>query len=205
MSINILVFEDKLGITTGYEIIWQQLLIKSRLIGAKVAKRKSFTVFQNKVQLLTHSGNRKMPGFNPDPRVQQQLLSWVESQIATVKPDITLCMDQALTFIVNPEWNQSTIDNLRGGVYRVMDRPFMIMLPISAWHQKKSEKDIARLNEGFTDKEEWEEEHGGDETDSEVINGMWLEPMVVPYGKFVLVTDLEKAFRIIQRERTIQL
>jgi hypothetical protein len=203
--IKILLFEDKLGVTQAYQSIWQLLLLRAGMGGASVAHRKTFTAFGNRIQLLFRNGNRVAPGFNPDPDAQRMLATWVESQITTIKPDIVLCCDAALTFLVNPEWNQSTLDNLRGGAYEIHGVPFLITLPITVWHQKKNEKDLARLNEGYTDKEKWEIDHGGDQTDSEELNGMWLEPMTIPYGKFVLQADLNKAHRIIQKRKLLEI
>lgn len=196
----IILFEDKLGISQGYEYIWDGLLAKVGLIGVPIYRRNSFRKFGNSFQLLTRKGNRKAPGFNPDIRIQRILVKWIQSELKEIQPGLCIVMDPAILFILNPDWNQATIDNLRGGVYYVDGVPFLVSFPISAWHNQKKEKDIARLNEGFTDEDEWEAEHGGDETDGDSENmQIWLEPMAVPYGKFVLQKDLEKAKRVYER------
>lgn len=208
---KILLFEDKLGITAGYESIWRNLLVKAGLIGVDVIHRNAHTALGKRHQLLVRKGNRKAPGFNPDPRVINAVATWAGSQIALTKPDLCLCMDPALLFMANPDWDQATLDNLRGGVYKVDGIPFIIMLGIAAWHNKKREKDIAKLNDGYTDREEWEEEHrsesesgdesgdeGDDEERHEEVGHVWLEPVSIPYGKFVLLKDLEKANRILR-------
>lgn len=191
----ILLFEDKLGITTGYEGIWNSLLLKVGLAGTDVYRRNIYQRLGDKVSLLTRSGNRKSPGFNPDPSVKRVVQAWVDSQIDAVQPDLIICMDPAILWLFNPEWDQATLDNLRGGVYYLGRIPVVITLGISAWHNKKREKDIARLNDGFTDQEDWEEEFGGDETDSETTN-VWIEPLSIPYGRFILTADLQKAKRV---------
>lgn len=201
MQQNVLLFEDKLGISSGYESIWTNLLMNSGLVGKDIVRRNSFRSLGTKVQLLVKHGNRKAPGFNPDPQARHQIRQWVMSQVQNVAPAAIICMDPAILFIFNPDWDQATLDNLRGGVYKLLGIPTVVTLPITAWHTQKKEKDIARMNEGFIEEEEWEEEHGGDETDSE-LNQLWLEPLVVPYGKFVLRSDLEKLARILRRQKS---
>lgn len=198
MSRSILLFEDKLGISTGYESIWQSLLLKSGLAGIEVNRRNSFRSLSSKVMLLTRSGNRKAPGFNPDGRAQGIISQWVRAQCSILKPDAIICMDPAILFMFNPDWNQATLDNLRGGVYAVGKIPVVIMLPITAWHTTKKETDIARMNEGYTSESEWEEEHGGDETDAD-LNQLWIEPVSVPFGRWILKADLLKTRRILER------
>lgn len=199
-SQKILLFEDKLGISVGYENIWVSLLMKTGLHQHEIIRRNSFKTLGRKVELLTKKGNRKSPGFNPDQQAQYQIRQWVNTQIQTLDPSAIICMDTAILFLFNPDWDQATLDNLRGGVYKAFNKPVLISLPITAWHTQKKEKDIARMNEGFTEEEEWDTEHGGDETDSEV-NKIWIEPIVVPYGKFVLRSDLEKLARILKRQK----
>lgn len=191
----VLLLEDKLGISTGYEGIWQSLLAKTGFVGIDIHRRNIYKSLGAKVQLLTRSGNRIAPGFNPDPKVKRTVSEWVNMQVDSIRPDLILCMDPAVLWLFNPDWDQATLDNLRGGVYYLDGIPVVVMVGISAWHNKKREKDIAKLNDGFTDKEEWEEEHGGDETDSETTN-IWIEPLSIPYGRFILTADLQKARRV---------
>ena len=194
-----LLFEDKLGITAGYESIWQQLLLQQGFSGVSVERRSAYKALGGKLQLLIRKGNRVSPGFNPDPTTRRLVRTWVEQQMNIVKPTVCICMDPSLLFLFNEDWDQSTLDNMRGGHYEFLGVSFIISLGISAWHNKKSQKDIARLNEGYTDKEEWEAEHGGDEQDTEGLGAIWLEPVSVPYGKFVLRADLGKANRVMRR------
>lgn len=200
MTPKILLFEDKLGITSGYESIWQSILLQARLVDVRILRRNSYSYFGNRVPLLSRKGNRKQPGFNPDPRVQNLITRWIENECEQVLPTICICMDPALMFLANPDWDQATGDNLRGGNYRIMGRPWVFTLPISAWHRKKSEKDIAKLNEGYVDKEEWEEDHGGDSQDTEQAGAIWMEPVTVPEGRFVLRADIAKAGRVLRKE-----
>lgn len=201
MSKSILLFEDKLGISSGYEGIWQSLLLKTGLTGFETIRRNSFRSLGNKVQLLERQGNRKAPGFNRDSRSMAVVDRWARNQIRIINPSIVLCMDPAILFLCNPNWDQATLDNLRGGVYTIESIPFLIMLPISTWHTQKKESDIARMNDGFTIESEWDEERqlDEDELNQTDMNRLWIEPVVVPYGRFILSTDLSKAKRIIER------
>lgn len=194
-----LLFEDKLGITAGYESTWQQLLLKEGFGGVVVDRRSAYKALGDRIQLLIRKGNRVSPGFNPDYQTQRVIREWVEMQLSNVKPTVCICMDPSLLFLFNEDWDQATLDNMRGGHYEYLGVSFIISLGISAWHAKKSQKDIARLNDGYADKEEWEAEHGGDEQDTEGLGAIWMEPVSVPYGKFVLRADLGKANRVMRR------
>jgi len=196
----VLIFEDKLGISSGYESIWAHLMMSSGFANYDLIRRNSFRSLGKSMQLLVKKGNRKTPGFNPDEQVQYRIRQWVMSQITALKPVGILCMDPVMLFMLNPDWDQATLDILRGGVYRIQEIPTIVTLPISAWHNKKQMKDIARMNEGHVEEDEWEESHGGDETDSE-YNSIWMEPVVVPYGKFVLSADIKKLARVIGDKR----
>lgn len=191
----ILVFEDKLGITAGYESIWASLIMSCGFVKYDVIRRNSYRSLGKSMQLLVKKGNRVTPGFNPDEQTQHRIRQWAMSQIQAVRPAGILCMDPVILFMLNPDWDQATLDTLRGGTYRILEIPVVVTLPISAWHVKKQMRDIARMNEGHTERDEWEESHGGDESDLE-LNHMWLEPTVVPYGKFVLRADIMKLARI---------
>ncbi len=197
---NIILFEDKLGISDGYRDLWASLLLVHEFAGVNVIRRSAYRIFGKQLPLLIAKGNRKTPGFNPDGHVQNVLRSWVNQEIDFLKPIICLCMDPSILFLFNPDWNQSTIDTLRGGVYLHRKVPFVIMFPISAWHSKKKQKDIARLNDGYSDKEEWEAQQELDESDKEEADmHVWLDPVSVPYGKFVLHSDLAKANRVYKK------
>lgn len=198
MQRPILLFEDKLGISEGYEGIWNMLLVKAGLQGVQIYRRNAHRGFGNKFRLLTQKGNRTQPGFNEDPAVQKILTQWMVAQIDVLQPALCLCSDPALFYSFNADWNQATSDNLRGGHYIAHRKHFVILFGMSAWYANKREKDIARLNDGFTDEKEWEEEHGGDETDTEMTQ-IWVEPLSVPYGRFTLEMDLKKTNRLYRR------
>ena len=207
MAKRILWFEDKLGVTDGYMPIWTGLMAASKLPNGfsllsidfiRASCYKSLNSLG--LQFLVKQGNRIQPGFNPDESVQHRLTSWVMESIKRADPIMCISTDPALGFLANPDWSQATSDNLRGGVYEVANRPWLCTLPISAWHQKKSSKDIAKLNEGYTNKQDWEEDREEDEEDdSDAKENFWMEPYTVPEGKFVLRADMMKAARITYR------
>lgn len=122
-------------------------------------------------------------------------------------------MDPAILFLLNPDWKQCTLDTLRGGVYIHLGIPWVVCLPITAWHSKAKAKDIAKLNEGFLEKGDFEEfkaereseedDDEDDEVDEEDDRAKmeWHDPIVIPYGRIVLRFDLQKMARLLGRLR----
>lgn len=189
----VLLFEDKLGITDGYQSAWQSLCIANGL------NPQAFTRFslwriaalaRHVDKLLIRKGNRKSPGFNPATAdIVREVFT---KAVAAVNPEAILVMDVALLGLFEPDWGSATIDNMRGGVYDWQGIPVLITVPISAIHTQKKTKDIAMLNDGATSQDEWEE---GEHEEGE----FFMEPYVIPYGRFVLVSDLMKLSRILSR------
>lgn len=228
MTPKVLVFEDKSGISEGYLGIWQNLLYKAGLgkDNAVVERRSLYHSF-NTHDVLEWRKPRKQPGFNTRESNQRAIRLWLSDVISTHKPDLVICMDPALLFLCNPEWEQATIDKLRGGVYVLAGIPWVISMPVTAYYSKAKPKDIAKLNDGFLDKGEFEdfqregvtidaESDSEDEIDPNEakmiydrdsdddrhiarLMSQWHEPIVVPYGRIVLSFDLSKAGRILRR------
>lgn len=221
--INIVIFQDKLGITEAYRFIWEQMLLKAGILSPKIRfiKVKSYDHFHQS-ELLMWKGNRKSPGFIEDPGNQIRLLNWVKKTLMDSNAEFALFMDPALFFIVNQKWEQATSELLRGGMYEVklIDRnvPILVTVPISSVNRQMKPKDIAALNNGFADYEDWkamfdpdDEFDSDDDTDetSEVNQMEWYSPVIVPFGKFCLQMDLFKLRRWIKTrnemlERTIE-
>lgn len=208
---HILVFEDAVGITKGYRPIFDRILAKAGLTDStvRISLRSTYRRFDKRM-LLHWQPPRKTPGFNPKPAVQSQVRAFVDDCITQHEADFVLCMDPAILFLYNPDWTQAKLDTLRGGVYlyetpkgRVV--PSLVTLPMTAFHSKVSSKDIAKLNEGFTEKaefEEWKkEEEGEDEesSDSEDESMEWHEPITIAMGHIQLMFDFAKMARIIGR------
>lgn len=194
---TILVLEDKLGITDGYMPHWTSMCMSAGLGAQRLVRYsawKSPTLMGR--ALLVQKGNRKSPGFNPDLEIRGLLHSWAVESIVKSGARAVLCMDVALLGLVESRWEIATIDNLRGGLYwfDVGNRevPFLVTVPISAIHNQKKPKDIRRLNDGYESKDEWDED--ADEHDPDDI---WMEPYTIPYGRFVLMRDLQKLARIV--------
>lgn len=211
---HLLVFEDSVGITAGYKGIWHELLDKCGLQDTvvRVMVRSSYATFKKK-QHLEWKKTRKQPGFNTNPQMQQQVRSWVQHCIEQHKPDMIVCFDPALLFILNPIWQQATLDTLRGGLYIAMGLPWIVTLPLTAHHSKMKPKDIAKLNQGFVEKGDFEDYRNSieseDEDDEDEMNNAddehdssrmeWHEPIVIPYGRIVLEFDYQKVARILGR------
>ncbi len=201
---TILVFTDKLGITDGYKPHWQSLCLNA---GLSPQHMPQVTIWKTRLgysgKLLIQKGNRKSPGFNP--AVHDQVKAWFETQLDTYPSlEAVLIQDMALLGMVEPKWENAILDNLRGGVYEYKHGSRVILvlvsLPISAINSKKTPKDIRALNGGAESKDDWEErrERELESGDSEEITEeIFLEPYVIPYGRFVLFRDLMKLNRII--------
>ena len=225
MSHRILVFEDKLGITEGYKHAWNSMLLSAGLLGPQFSffhRKASQHIPQN--QLLHWSKQRKTVGFSQNPEHRTATLRWVLGQIQITKATFVVLMDPALLFIVNQDWNQATNEILRGGVYdiKVNDTQrlkFLVTVPISAINRSVKMKDIAALNNGISDKDEWDELRGrgmgmspvidedgnldeddDSDEDDEVRSMEWYNPITVPYGKFCIQSDLHKLGRLLRSD-----
>lgn len=212
--LRILVFPDAVGISEGYRGIWLRLL-SNHGVNEKTATiriRSSYSFIGNKSHLEWHK-KRKQPGFSTDFRIQQKLRAWVASCIEQERPNLVVIFDPALLFLVNDNWDQATLDKLRGSVYIVHNIPWIVTLPMTAFHTRAKPKDIAALNQGFTEKGEFNdymnEEDDDDidsaDTDDEKAKLEWHEPVVIPYGKIMLHFDWAKISRIMEKLRNVKI
>lgn len=187
---TVLVLEDKLGITSGYEYHWSRMC---ELAGLNSQNMRRISVWRSplkNLKLLTVKGNRKSPGFNPE--IIPQIREWLLGHCKTMQPEAIVIMDLACLGLVEPAWDIATMDNLRGGVYDFFGYTVIIIPPISAINTGKKPKDIRMMNEGVESKAEWEEEeHDEDE--------VWMEPYTIPYGRWVVQADLRKLHRILNK------
>ncbi len=210
-TMTILVFEDKLGITTGYEGHWSAMLHRVGIVERSVQR---YNLWKSPLartnQLIIKKGNRLSPGFNPDPIVQKRIKLWIDTLIQKTKPEVIVCMDLALLGQVEPMWDVATIDNMRGGLYNYHTYPWYVMTPISAINRKKSTKDIALMNKGATSKSEFDMRvvnitEDADSSDTDDDDGepeeIYFEPYFVPLGKWVFGADMNKLAKIIEEQR----
>jgi len=214
-----LVFVDAIGITSGYKPIWLKLLAKAGIteVNTHVTTRSSYQHISGKKH-LEWKKTRKQPGFNTDPTMQRRVESWVDDCVAMHKPDLVICFDPALLFLLNPDWSQATLDKLRGGLYIEKGIPWVVTLPLTAYHSRAKSNDIAKLNEGFVEKGEFEDfkkeidyenlnkdedddedDERDQESDNEKARMEWHEPVIIPFGKIVLGFDLAKVGRLLSR------
>ena len=210
-----MVFQDAIGVTAGYKGIWWKLLNGAGITeqNTHVVLRTSYSAFTNK-RHLEFRKTRKQPGFNSDPGMQSRVRSWVADCIAQHQPDLVVCFDVSLLFLLNPDWAQGTLDKLRGGLYIERGIPWVVTLPLTSYHSKAKSTDIAKLNQGFVEKGDFEDfkqeiqyDKVDDEDDeerdidqeNEDARMEWHEPVVIPFGKIVLQYDLEKVGRLLSR------
>lgn len=168
--------------------------------------------------MAIQKGNRKTPGFNPDPRVVDIVRRWFDEQVRKYNPDSIIITELSLLGIFEPNWKIAMIDSLRGGIYPYKKAdgsviPVMITVPISAINTQKKTKDIRAMNRGSESKSEWEEQrayeaqlNGIGDSESEDGSGeedeieeLFFEPYTIPYGRWVLAADLRKFFRVTGR------
>lgn len=215
---RVLVFMDAIGVTQNYKPIWWKLLNEAGITetNTHVTLRTSYTAFPKK-QHLEWRKTRKQPGFNSDASMQARVTAWVRSCIAQHEPDLIICFDPALLFLLNPDWSQATLDKLRGGLYIEFNLPWVVTLPLTSYHSKAKSTDIAKLNQGFVEKGdfqdykqelEYDELNSKDDSDdderdiddeNEKARMEWHEPVVIPFGKIVLRYDLQKVARLLSR------
>lgn len=189
----ILVLEDKLGITPGYQGHWASILAAA---GMSEANFRRISVWRSPVvkthMLLRKVGNRKSPGFNPD--ATPVIYRWLESMCTQFGAEAIICMDVAMLGVVEQDWSIATIDNLRGGVYRFKGIPFVVTPPITAINSQKKVKDIRALNDGAESKAEWDDEEHEDEE-------FFFEPYTIPYGRWIIQADIKKLGRVLITDR----
>lgn len=213
---RILLFEDKLGITAAYESQWDSMMLAAGFFSSTVIRASVWRKFGKTKQLVIKTGNRKTPGFNPDASIQAMLREWFTSEIERVQAEAVVIQELSLLGLFETRWPISMIDYMRGGIYpwtrkdgRVI--PVLITVPISAINTQKKTKDIRAMNQGAESKSEWEEQRafeqeiaGLDSSDGEAdsaedVEEYFFEPYTIPYGKWVLASDLRKLYRITKR------
>lgn len=185
----ILVLEDKLGITTGYMDVWDNLVIKAGF-SPQIFRRYSAwkSPVMSKYTLLVKKGNRKSPGFNQE--IQVPLRRWLDETIRGVFPEFIVCMDVALLGLFEANWNNATLDNMRGGVYSYGSTPVLIMTPISAVNRQRQVKDVRAMNDGAESEDEWKEDSQRDP------NELFIEPYTIRSGRWIFQSDLDKLHRL---------
>lgn len=227
---NLLVFEDIVGVQGGYKGLFREQLEKAGINekNTRVTSRSSYKIFTKK-QHLIWKPPRKHPGFNTAPDSKRRVFDWVNQCIQQHTPDLIVCFDPAILFIFNPDWAQATLDKLRGGLYLDLGIPAVITLPMTALHNKAKASDIAKLNQGFTEKGEFDDykkeielstltidndgdseaddsdddddDFGTSDVDSrnEESKMEWHEPIIIPFGKIMLEYDFGKVGRLLRR------
>lgn len=209
--LRILVVQDKLGITDAYRGHWNMMTLAAGLTQpwinfVFVSAWRDF----RQDQLLTFKHNRKTPGFNIDPLNQVKLLNWLKDKMELHRISMVVLMDPAFFFLVNQNWDQATTENLRGGVYTIKnargeDVTVLVTAPIHSINTQMKAKDIAALNNGISEREEFDELYGsGDESDSDEDDSddnearimEWYNPIVVPFGRHCFQSDLYKLGRL---------
>lgn len=185
----VLLLEDKLGITAGYMDVWENYVIKQGLQPNRFRRYSAWkSPIMSRHTLLIQKGNRKSPGFNPD--CQHALKNWFDDLLTQTLPEMIIVMDVALLGIFEPNWDNATMDNLRGGVYHYRGLVVLIMTPISAINKQRQLKDVRAMNDGSENEAEWDaEDHDPNE--------LYIEPYTIRSGKWIFQRDLAKMVRLL--------
>lgn len=187
----ILLLEDKLGITANYLPIWDSMLLRQGMMPAHFRR---FSIWKStvpeavKAKLLIQKGNRKTPGFNPE--VAGVVHGWVKHTVDSIKPEMIVLMDLALLGLIDPNWDTATIDNHRGGIYKIFGIQTLVMTPISAINTMRSVKDVRIMNDGAETKEEFMEDEDHDPEE------LFVEPYSIKSGRWIFRADLQKLARL---------
>lgn len=212
---RIIVFQDKLGISDAYEKPWESMLFKAGLFGKDFSfyRAKSYRNFPQNELLVVHPP-RKTPGFNDKPEFMARHYKWFCDQVKIHRATVALVMDPALLYLVNANWKQATCEILRGGIYEVPVHDnktvmFFVTVPIHSINRSVKQRDIAALNDGYTDKEDWEQtfiedrpdstpQDDEDDEDADELGAFWYAPLSIPYGQFCFQADMFKLGRILR-------
>lgn len=89
--------------------------------------------------------------------MQQKIKAWVQEVIRQHRASCVICMDAAMLFMMTDDQEIASLEKLRGGVYVLFGIPWVVSLPLTAYHKSAKAKDVAKLNEGFTEKGDFED------------------------------------------------
>ncbi len=62
-----------------------------------------------------------------------------------------------MLFMMTDDPEIASLEKLRGGCYVLFGIPWVVTLPMTAYHKSARSKDVAKLNEGFTEKGDFED------------------------------------------------
>jgi hypothetical protein len=103
--------------------------------------------------------------------MQQRMKAWISEAIRQHRASAVICMDPSMLFMMTDDLEIASLEKLRGGVYVLFGIPWIVSLPLTAYHKSAKAKDVAKLNEGFTEKGDFEDfmndEMGSDDDDED--------------------------------------
>lgn len=227
LSKPILYFCDPVGVTEGYQNLFQRLT-KNQAYPVSL-----YRVFP-KERILHYRGNRKSPGYSIEEGVLNDIRKAMQGLVDRYEPRLIVTSDPATLFLCVDDyqlaWNWMTIENARGGIYKAFGLSLLVTYPLTAWYSEIRERDIASANQGFGNEEDFERAHAswintqipapGESAESaEVAEGEAENPAValeneeshagedavffhpiktkVQVGKFCLESDWRKARRLL--------
>lgn len=207
---DILYIQDPIGISSNMMPLFHRLS-QDRAVPVSLYR------LMSKNTLLRVLKNRKAPAFSNNAVTQTKIKQQLDEWLAYYQPRVIVTSDPATLFLCDPtpelNYMWMTIDNMRGGVYTYRGIPLIITYPPTAWYREIRERDIAKVNDGFSDKDSFEsamtvdndtgekvETPDDDDDDDKVFYAPVLTKVQV--GKFTLTHDWAKVHRIAaQHER----
>lgn len=170
MSGKILYLTDRFKVSAGYEPAFTRLLNKNGIRRQDVITTDIYNIVEGNP--LKRKGNEVTWKF--DPAKKDQIERAFLQRVAVIKPTlIVVSCPAVLGFLSGWDSRTATVDKMRGGVYWHDNVPVVVVLPITAIHQRLDQRIITN-DDGEEDKQ---------------------TPYRVPQGEWILKQDWSKVGR----------
>lgn len=170
---TILYFPDKMGVTEGYRATFNRILAACKIPPQVIIYGNVHAVVSGATM---KKGNQIEWVGNPDR--YDDVKRYVDHMIQTSKPDILVTSCPSVLAVFNQQTaGASSISLTRGSLYTYVDRPALIVPPVSAIHRQNKTKDVDSLSDS-----------AGIETDGDVYK--------IKDGHWFLVRDWSKVGRV---------
>jgi hypothetical protein len=149
MAGRILYVTDKFGVSDGYKPAFQNLLKKAAIPSGAVLMTNIYNLVKNP---LKKYGNETTWKFDIDKL--DEIKRAFDARLNAIKPDLVVVSDQAcLGVLTNGDIKGSTLEKMRGGVYEYNGYRIIVVLPITAIHQRVDSR-IIENEDGDKDTQE---------------------------------------------------
>lgn len=129
---RVLYLTDKFGISDGYKPAFQNLLLKAKIPAAAILTTHIYGLVKSP---LKKYGNETTWKFDIDKL--DEIRAAFDSRLNAIKPDLVVVSCQAiLGALTGGDIKGSTLEKMRGGVYEYQGYRVIVVLPITAIHQR---------------------------------------------------------------------